>query len=210
MRDILDIFRELEKSAPSVPTGPMEWIVAGLGNPGPQYAETRHNMGFLSLNYLAEYYGFRIDRAKYRALCGEWTLDGHRILFMQPQTFMNLSGESIREAANFYRIPPERILVIHDDVSLRPGMMRIRRRGSAGGHNGLKNIIYQLGSEDFPRIKIGVGSPLHEGEMIRWVTGMMPKEDREAASDCMKKIPQAMELILNGQIERAMNLCNAK
>ena len=154
---IFDIFKKLDEEKAAKASQPIEWIVVGLGNPGAKYDNTRHNAGFRALEGYCARSGQKIDRMKFKALAGEGMLGGKRVLFLKPQTFMNLSGEAVRDAASFYKIPPEHVIVLSDDVSLDVGTLRVRAKGSAGGQNGLKNIIYHLNSEDFPRVKIGVG-----------------------------------------------------
>ena len=209
MSDIFDIFKKLnEKKTLAAPT-PVGWIVAGLGNPDREYLRTRHNVGFTAVDYFEGRYGFRCDRQKFHALTAEATVAGQRVLFMKPLTYMNDSGVAIREAADFYKIPPEHILVIFDDISLDPGKLRIRRKGSAGGHNGIKSIIYHLRSEDFPRIKLGIGDrPCKEYDLKDWVLGKFGEEDGKAVTAAIKNAAGAMELILGGDFEKAMNSYN--
>ena len=154
---VFDIFAKLDREKTAKATQPMEWLVVGLGNPGAKYEGTRHNAGFRALEGYCSRTGQKIDKIKYKALIGEGMLGGARVLFMKPQTFMNLSGEAVRDAAAFYNIPPERVIVLSDDISLDVGALRVRAKGSAGGQNGLKNIIQHLGTDEFPRVKIGVG-----------------------------------------------------
>jgi len=202
--DIFDLFKKIESGSGNA-SAPIEFIIAGLGNPGKEYERTRHNVGFVAIEGIAEEAGVRIDRAKHRALVSEVTLGGKRGLLMKPQTFMNLSGEAIADAASFYKIPPERVLVLVDDISLEPGKMRIRRKGSAGGHNGLKSIIAQLGSQDFPRIKLGVGQkPSPDYDLVNWVLGKLPEEDQKAFVSILPDVKAAAELIVRGEIEAAM------
>ncbi|MEG2144291.1 MAG: aminoacyl-tRNA hydrolase, partial [Oscillospiraceae bacterium] len=179
MPDIFDLFKKIEHS-PAATLSPFEWVVAGLGNPGREYDGTRHNMGFDVLNFYSKRQGFKIDSIRFKSYCGEHFVDGKRVLFLKPTTFMNLSGDAVREAMNFYKLPPNRLIVISDDVNLPAGKLRIRTKGSAGGHNGLKDIIYKLGSEDFIRIRVGVGEkPNPEYDMGDWVLGRIGGEDRE-------------------------------
>ena len=185
----------------------VEWLVVGLGNPGEKYRNTRHNMGFLALDLLAEQLNVRVDRIKYKAVTAQATLGGARCLLMKPQTFMNLSGEAVREAAQFYKIPPERVLVLYDDVSLPVGKIRVRPSGSAGGHNGIKNIIAHLGTDQFPRVKIGVGQA-PPGEMIDWVIGVPPLADREALLEAAKRAGQAAECVIAQGCQKAQNQFN--
>ena len=161
--------------------GPVEWLVVGLGNPGPKYEWTRHNVGFLVVDALAERLGVPVQKLKYKALTNTAVIGGRSVLLMKPTTYMNLSGESVGQAARFYKIPPERVLVISDDVALPQGKLRIRRSGSAGGHNGLKNIIAHLGSDQFPRLKVGVGGkPYPDSDMADWVLGKFTGQDKAA------------------------------
>ena len=153
--------RNLFSKKADVPAGPVDFLIVGLGNPGKEYDNTRHNAGFMAVDRIAGELGVKIDRLKFKSLCGDGMLAGHRVLLMKPSTFMNLSGQAVQEAAAFYKIPMERVLVFLDDISLEPGHVRIRRKGTDGGHNGLKNIIYLTGSDQFPRVKIGVGAKPH-------------------------------------------------
>ncbi len=188
----------------------VEWLVVGLGNPGEKYAKTRHNMGFLTLDLLAEQEKVRIDRLKFKAVTAQVTFGGARCLLMKPQTFMNLSGEAVREAAQFYKIPPEKVLVIYDDVSIPVGKIRVRPSGSAGGHNGIKNIIAHLGTDKFPRVKVGVGAPGQEGDMIDWVIGNPSQAERKVLQDSFQRAVSAAECIIqnDGECQKAMNLFN--
>ncbi len=183
----------------------VEWLIAGLGNPGQKYENTRHNMGFRAVELLAEQKSVKLNKVKFKAAYNLMEFAGTRCLVMKPQTYMNLSGEAVREAAQFYKIPPERVLVIYDDVSLPVGKLRIRPTGSAGGHNGIKNIIAHLGTQDFPRIKIGTGSPGEEGNMISWVIGVPSQKEREALFEAFQKAVQAAECIIEHGCQRAMN-----
>ncbi|MEG1971813.1 MAG: aminoacyl-tRNA hydrolase, partial [Oscillospiraceae bacterium] len=179
MPDIFDLFKKIERS-PAPTLSSVEWVVAGLGNPGREYEGTRHNMGFDVLNFYSKRQGFKIDSIKFKSYCGEYFVEGKRVLFLKPATFMNLSGDAVREAMNFYKLPPDRLIIISDDVNLPTGKLRIRTKGSAGGHNGLKDIIYKLGSEDFVRIRVGVGEkPNPEYDMADWVLGRIGGDDRE-------------------------------
>lgn len=207
MADIFDIFKRLEKDRAEKKSSPVTYIVAGLGNPGDKYHFNRHNVGFLTLDCIEQKLNFKMKKIKFRSLCEDITVGDSRILFMRPQTFMNNSGEAIKAAADFYKIPSKNVIVIYDDVSLPAGKMRLRVKGSAGGHNGIKSIIAQLGTDEFPRIKIGVGAP-PDGDMIDWVLGDIPKGDQEAVFDCMMNALPCIELIVEGKIDRAMNTYN--
>lgn len=190
--------------------GKIEYIVAGLGNPGPKYANTRHNAGFMAVDRLAREHGFEVKKSKFSSLIADTMIGGKRCLVMKPQTMMNNSGEAIYEAASYYDIPDENIIVLYDDISLDVGKTRIRRKGSAGGHNGIKSIISCLGSEDFPRVKIGVGKkPNANYDLIKWVLGEFPKEQRDDLEKAIENSSKAVELMVNGDIDGAMNLYNS-
>lgn len=189
--------------------GPVEWLVVGLGNPGPKYDWTRHNMGFLVIDELAEREKVPVQKLKFKALTNTVVIGDQSVLLMKPTTYMNLSGESVGEAARFYKIPPERILVISDDVALPQGKLRIRRTGSAGGHNGLKNIISHLGSEAFPRIKVGVGGKPHpDSDMADWVLGKFTGQDKKAMEEAIKRAADAVETLLKAGVDQAMSRHN--
>ena len=203
MSNIFDLFKKIEKKEAALP---ITHIVAGLGNPGAEYARTRHNAGFLAIDFLASKHGVKIDRLKFKALTSEVNIGGARVLLMKPQTFMNSSGEAVGEAAAFYKIPAENIIILHDEISFEPGKIRIRRKGSAGGHNGLKSIIAHLSSEDFPRIKIGVGQkPTPDYDLVSWVLGKFSTEDTEKLEGQFENISSSVELIVSGKIDDAMN-----
>ena len=189
--------------------GGVEWLVVGLGNPGDKYENTRHNVGFMTADVLAERKGVPVQRLKFKALTTTLTLGGAQVLLMKPVTYMNLSGEAVGEAARFYKIPPERVLVISDDVSLPAGKLRIRRRGSAGGHNGLKNIIAHLGTDAFPRIKVGVGGKPHpDYDMADWVLGKLSGEDKKAVDAAVERAADAVERYIQDGPDKAMSLFN--
>ena len=201
MSNIFDLFKKIEQK----PQGPVSFIIVGLGNIGKQYELTRHNAGFLAIDYIAEKYGAKIDRVKFHATVGEATIGGVRVLLMKPTTLMNNSGIAVGEAAAFYKISPDRVLVLHDEISFDAGIIRIRRKGSAGGHNGLKSIIARLPGEDFPRIKIGVGKkPTPEYDLADWVLGKLPEPDMKAIKNRFDDIATAAELIIAGKIDDAM------
>lgn len=190
--------------------GAPEFMIVGLGNPDKKYAFTRHNAGFLCVDMLAEKHGFTVKKLKFRSLLGDAVLGGHRCLILKPQTYMNLSGEAVREAAAFYKIPPERILVLFDDISLDVGKLRIRRKGTDGGHNGIKNIIYHLASDQFPRIKIGVGKKPHpDYDLADWVLSEFKKDEEAPLKSALENACAAVEFLLDGKIDQAMNLYNS-
>lgn len=190
-------------------SGPIQWLAVFLGNPGPKYAGTRHNAGFLAAEALARDKGLSVTRLRFQALTARWDLEGTGVLIMKPQTYMNESGRAVGQAARFYKLPPERVIVVSDDINLPCGRLRVRQRGSAGGHNGLKSIIAHLGSEDFPRVRIGVGAPPHGGaEQIDWVLGVPKNQDWEDFSQGCVRAAQAVEdYILRGP-QRAMETYN--
>lgn len=185
--------------------GPVEWLVVGLGNPGPKYEWTRHNMGFLVIDELAERESIPVQRLKFKALTNTAVIGGRSVLLMKPTTYMNLSGEAVGQAARFYKIPPERVLVISDDAALPQGKLRVRRSGSAGGHNGLKNIIAHLGSDQFPRVKVGVGGKPHpDSDMADWVLSPFTGQDRKAMEEAISRAADAVTLLLDQGVDQAM------
>ena len=191
-------------------SGPVEWIIVGLGNPGRQYENTRHNTGFAAVDALADSMHVTIDRLKFKGLTAVGSLMGHRVLLLKPSTFMNLSGQSVQEAMQFYKIPAERVLLLFDDISLPCGRMRIRRKGSDGGHNGVKNILYLTGKDTFPRVKIGVGQKPDAGwDLADWVLSHYSKEESAVMQQVYEKIPQVCSLILDGRLDEAMNRFNS-
>ena len=186
------------------------YIIVGLGNPSKQYEGTRHNAGFMTLDVLADRYNIDISEKKHKALCGKGVIEGNKVVLLKPQTFMNLSGESVRAAADFYKIAPEEIIVIYDDISLEPGQLRVRKKGSAGGHNGMKNIIAHLGTQDFPRIRVGVGEKPAGMDLADYVLGRFSKGERELLEEAFKEGARAAVAILCDGIESAMNQFNGK
>ena len=204
MANIFDLFKKIESSSASAV--PVTHIIVGLGNIGKQYEKTRHNAGFLAIDYIADSLGVKIDRVKFHSTVGEANMGGSRVLLMKPSTLMNNSGVAVSEAAMFYKIPPERVLILHDEISFEPGVIRIRRKGSAGGHNGLKSVIAHLDSEEFPRIKIGVGKkPNPDYDLVDWVLGRFPDDDLSALSGRYPDIKSSCEMIIGGDIDAAMN-----
>lgn len=187
----------------------IEYLVVGLGNSGTQYENTRHNAGFITVDCLAEKFGVKIDRIKYKSLCTPCMISEKKVLLMKPSTYMNHSGLAVTEAMNFYKIPSEKVIVIFDDISLDIGKMRIRRKGSDGGHNGIKNIIYLSGSDQFPRIKMGVGHKPEQWDLADWVLSRFSDEEYQILSKTAEKACDAVELMLKDQIDKAMNLFNS-
>ncbi|MBQ9250268.1 MAG: aminoacyl-tRNA hydrolase [Oscillospiraceae bacterium] len=187
----------------------VSWLVVFLGNPGPRYEGTRHNAGFMAADALAKEKNLRIDRLRFRALTASCEIGGEKVLLMKPQTYMNLSGEAVSQAARFYKIQPERVLVVSDETALAVGKLRIRQKGSAGGHNGLKNIIACLGTEGFPRIRLGVGAPPHpDYDMADWVLSAFKNQDAEEMAKSAKRAAQAVECYISQGPDKAMNLYN--
>ena len=190
-------------------SGGVSWLLVCLGNPGKQYENTRHNIGFITADEIERRSGVKINKLRYRALTGEVKLGGERVLVLKPQTYMNLSGEAVKLAGAFYKIPPERVIVISDDVSLPLGKLRIRANGSAGGHNGLKNIIQHLGTDAFPRIKVGVGAPAHpEHEMVDWVIGNFTPAEKKVVADAVGRAADAVECLIEKGVSEAQNKFN--
>lgn len=207
---VFDIFKKLEAERAPAPTGSVEYIIAGLGNPGSDYENTRHNIGFMTIDTLCEKYKLSCKKVKFKSLTCDAMIGGKRCLIMKPTTFMNKSGEAVTEAMSFYKIPPERTIIVYDDISLDPGKLRIRRKGSDGGHNGMKNIIYLSGKDTFPRIKMGVGAKPHpDYSLADWVLGHFKKEDGEALEACMKNACESIELMVQDKINEAMNKHNS-
>jgi len=187
----------------------MDWIVVGLGNPGKKYEFTRHNIGWMALDSFAESEGIKINRIRFRALCGEGIVAGKKVLLMKPQTFMNLSGEAVAEACNYYNIAPDRVLVLCDDVAIPFNRIRIRTKGSAGGHNGLKNIIAMLGSDQFPRVRIGVSDRSDETtDLADWVLGSFSGTEKKKLNDRFKDTKEIIKLIVDGRTDDAMSRYN--
>ncbi len=208
MANIFDLFKKIEKAAPA-PSGPVTHIVVGLGNPGAQYVNTRHNAGFLALDTIAEKLGVRIERTRFKALSAEAMLGGAHVLLLKPQTFMNLSGEAVREAAAFYHIEPANIIVIYDDINLAVGRLRVRGKGSDGGHNGIKSIIYQLQSNEFPRVRVGVGErPNPEYDLADWVLSNFTPAERETLGATFPTVQAGVELLVKGDLSGAQQRCN--
>ena len=186
-----------------------DWLIAGLGNPEPKYDGTRHNTGFAALDALAEAWGCEINKSKWQGLYGIAQVDGRKVMLLKPLTYMNLSGESVRALVDYYKIDPEEeLIVIYDDISLEPGKIRIRKKGSAGGHNGIKNIIAQLGTQNFQRIKVGVGEKPKGWDLADYVLGHFSKEDRGLVDDALKRAAGAVELMVQGEVDQAMNQFN--
>lgn len=198
------LFKKKEYSNNSI-----EFIIVGLGNPGRQYEGTRHNAGFIAIDYIADKLGAKINKIKFKSTVGEASISGKRCLLMKPSTFMNLSGQAVTEAMNFYKIPPRQVVILSDDISLDVGIIRIRRKGSDGGQKGLQNIIYLSGSDEFPRVKIGIGKKPHpDYDLKDWVLSRFTDKDKKLIADRLPDIKGAVECIVDGDIDKAMNLYN--
>jgi len=193
----------------AAPAGPVEYIIVGLGNPGKKYDGTRHNTGFMALDALAERLGARVEKLQFKSLCGDAAIGGRRVLLLKPGTYMNLSGQAVQEAAAYHKVPMDRVLVLVDDVSLPVGALRIRKKGSDGGHNGLKNIIYLTGRDDFPRVKLGVGQKPHpDYDLADWVLGRFSPEDAKVLAALFQDILPICQLFVEGKLDQAMSKFN--
>ncbi len=191
-------------------SGNIDFLIVGLGNPGKKYETTRHNAGFMCIDKLAQEENVDVKKVKFHALITECYINSHKVIVMKPQTMMNNSGQAIKECASFYKIPVENIIVIYDDISLEPGKLRIRRKGSAGGHNGIKSIIAHLGSENFPRVKIGVGAKPHpDYDLVDWVLGSFPKNELKFIDEACENAYEAIKIMMDGDIDAAMSKFNS-
>ena len=187
------------------------YIIAGLGNPTQQYEHTRHNIGFDTITYLADRYHITMNTKKFQAICGTGVIEGQKVLLLKPQTYMNLSGNSIGEAVNFYKLDPAtEVIVIYDDIALDPGYIRVRKKGSAGGHNGIKDIIAHLGTQEFQRIRVGVGEKPKDYDLAAYVLGHFTAEDRKKVEEAIAQAADAVVLMVQDRTDEAMNLYNKK
>lgn len=186
------------------------YIIVGLGNPTKEYDKTRHNVGFSVIDVLADRIGIDVSEKKHRALCGKGMLEGQKVILAKPQTFMNLSGESVRAMVDFYKVSPDEVIIVYDDISLEPGQLRIRTKGSAGGHNGIKNIIAHLGTQEFPRIKVGVGEKPKYMYLADYVLSRFSKGEQELMDDAFREAADAVTMMISEGMDAAMNHFNAK
>lgn len=210
MADIFELFKKIS-SGTSSSTMPISFVIAGLGNPGNQYVHTRHNTGFLAMDHICKKYSSRVTKAEHKGLVGDALINGKRILLVKPQTFMNLSGECIREILDYYKIPIDNFVVIYDDISLDVGRLRVRRDGSAGGHNGIKSLIAHLGTDAFTRIKVGVGQkPYPDQDLADWVLSEFSEKELSTLDLSFETACKGLELIIDGKIDDAMQICNRK
>lgn len=184
------------------------YVIAGIGNPGLQYENTRHNIGFISLNYLAAFYNIKMTKIKHKALIGEGLIEGERVMLVKPQTFVNMSGESLRDILDYYKIPSENLIVVYDDTALKLGSIRIRKKGSDGGHNGIKSILYQLGSDEFTRIRLGVGEKPDGYDQVDWVLSKFSDEDIKIMAVSVETVAKIVPEIIKNGAESAMNKYN--
>jgi len=206
---IFDKFKEISKAEP-VPSGPVEYLIVGLGNPGEQYSCTRHNAGFMVMDTLSKRLDTEIKRLKFKSLCTDVTISGKHCIIMKPDTYMNNSGQAVSEAMKFYKLDIDHVIIVYDDISLEPGTLRIRRKGSDGGHNGIKSIIYLTGGDTFPRIKMGVGKKPHpKFDLADWVLSRFNDEDMEKMQKSCTNACDSIELMVAGKTDEAMNKFNS-
>ena len=184
------------------------YLIVGLGNPENEYSNTRHNMGFDTINKLAQKHNIETNKSKFKGLYGTGNIQNQKVILLKPQTYMNLSGESIKEIVNFYHIKPEEIIVIYDDIDTEKGKIRIRKKGNAGSHNGMKSVIENLQTTEFGRIRVGIGQPEHKNDMINYVIGKIPEEEQKILQEGTDKAEEAIEEILKNDIDIAMNKFN--
>ena len=212
---MFDIFKKIQKKDEMINSNKIEYIIVGLGNPGKQYEETRHNVGFMAIDYIekelsSNIYAADKMRLKFKSLCNIVSIEDKKVLLLKPQTFMNLSGTAVKEAMDFYKVSSHNVIVLFDDISLEEGKIMIRRKGSDGGHNGLKNIIYLSAKDNFPRIKIGVGAKPHPGwDLADWVLSKFSKEERKDIDVAIENSFQALKLMVAGKTDEAMNKFNS-
>lgn len=184
------------------------YLIVGLGNPEKDYNNTRHNMGFDTVNKLAKEYNISINQKKFKGLCGTGIIEGQKVIVLKPQTFMNLSGESIREAINFYKIEEEKLIVIYDDIDIEPGNIKIRKTGGPGTHNGMKSVMQNINSKNFARVRVGIGKPNYKGDLVNYVIGAMTEEDIKILDEATSKAKEAVKAIIKNGIDNAMNKFN--
>lgn len=185
------------------------YYIVGLGNPGLQYENTRHNVGFMTIDYLANKYDIDVRKSKFKSLYGQGEISGHKVMLIKPQTYMNNSGEAVREIRNFYKFDIDKLIVIYDDIDIDFGTIRIRKKGSAGSHNGMKSIIYQIQDDQFPRIKVSIGKKPEKWDLANFVLSGFSKEEAEILEDEIRIAAEAIEIILKDDVDKAMNKCNS-
>lgn len=184
------------------------YIIVGLGNPEPEYENTRHNMGFKVINKIANTYKIEMNRTKFNAIYGQGIIQDQKVILVKPQTYMNLSGQAVHEFVNFYKINPENLIVLYDDVDIEKGIVKIRKKGGPGTHNGMKSVTQEIGTQEFPRIRIGIGAPMYKNDMINYVIGAIPEEDKKQLEQGIETASKAVEEILKHGIDMAMNRYN--
>ncbi len=210
LMSIFDAFKKIESSNGSTGGSKPEYIIVGLGNPDTKYLNTRHNAGFMAIDMLCSRYNVKTDRLKFKSLCGTVSINGKNCLLMKPTTYMNNSGQAVQEALEFYKVPIENLIVVYDDISLEPSKLRIRRKGSDGGHNGIKSIIYLTGKDNFPRIKLGVGKKPHpDYNLADWVLSNFKPDELELMKTSCNNAVDCIELMVQGNIDQAMNKYNS-
>lgn len=184
------------------------FLIVGLGNPEEEYSGTRHNMGFDTINKLAKQFNIKVDKRKFKGLYGSGIIEGEKVILLKPQTYMNLSGESVKSIMQFYKINPEDIVIIYDDVDISPGIIKIRKKGGPGGHNGMKSVVSEIGTETFSRVRIGIGKPAQKDKMIQFVIGPIPKDEKEILDKATTLGKEAVIEIISNGIDSAMNKFN--
>ena len=184
------------------------YIIVGLGNPEPEYSNTRHNMGFDTINKLAKKYNIEFSKTNFKGIYGTGIIEGEKVILLKPQTYMNLSGESIKEIINFYKLNTDNLIIIYDDIDIEPGIIKLRKTGGPGTHNGMKSVIKEIRTEKFPRVRIGIGKPEHKGDLINYVIGKIPEEDKKILEKSTDVAKEAIEEIIKSGMDKAMNLFN--
>lgn len=184
------------------------YIIVGLGNPEPEYSNTRHNMGFDTINKLAKKYNIEFSKTNFKGIYGTGIIEGEKVILLKPQTYMNLSGESIKEIINFYKLNTDNLIIIYDDIDIEPGIIKLRKTGGPGTHNGMKSVIKEIGTEKFSRVRIGIGKPEHKGDLINYVIGKIPEEDKKILEKSTDVAKEAIEEIIKSGMDKAMNLFN--
>ena len=184
------------------------YLIVGLGNPEPEYSFTRHNMGFDVINKLSEKLNIKVNKNKFNSLYGTGTINGEKIVLVKPQTYMNLSGEAVRDFKNFYKVSQENIIIIHDDLDIEPGIIKIRKKGGPGTHNGMKSVVHEIQTEEFPRIRVGIGNPEYKNDLLNYILTKIPEEDYSVLENAINNAANAIEEIINNGIESAMNKFN--
>lgn len=184
------------------------YLIVGLGNPEEEYARTRHNMGFDTINKISENSNIKVNKSKFNSLYGTGTIDGKKVILLKPQTYMNLSGNAVRDFMNFYKISPENIIVIYDDLDIEPGIIKIRKKGGAGTHNGMKSVVHEIQTENFPRIRIGIGNPKYKNDLLNFILTRIPDDEYEVLQQAQENAAKAVEEIMKNGIDSAMNKYN--